>query len=510
MKTVAVVGAGIGGLSAAIVLAASGVHVDLFERASTPGGKMREALVAGRSVDVGPTVLTMRWALDQVFTAAGTTLDDHVRLTRASTLARHTWVDGTTLDLHADRARSTEAIAALAGRHEADRYVAFCAHAKRIYDSVERPFLRSQRPTPMAVLRESASAGLGIFARIDAHRTMWRALATHFEDARLRQLFARYATYSGSSPLEAPATLNLIAHVEQEGVFVVAGGMFRLVLALVSIAKSMGVSFRFGAEIDEVVVERGRVAGLRLASGEDVRADAVVLNADVSALADGRFGAMASRGARGATLVDRSSSAVTWAVVGAAQGRELHRHNVFFSADYEREVRELHEDRVLPRDPTVYVCAQDRDDESPGSPREGDERFFIIVNAPPLGDRALPSPSEIDACETRAFAGMERRGVSLRPTSMVRTTPADFERLFPSTGGALYGRATHGMGAALSRPSARASTRGLYLAGGSVHPGAGVPMASLSGQLAASALLEDFASTRSYPTAGTRGSISMP
>jgi 1-hydroxycarotenoid 3,4-desaturase len=508
VKTVAVVGAGIGGLSAAIVLAAAGAHVEVLERATRAGGKIRQAKVAGRAIDAGPTVLTMRWALDQVFEAAGTRLDDHVHLTRAVTLARHTWGDGTTLDLYADRARSVEAIGAFAGTREGERYRAFCAHARAIYESVLEPFLRSQRPTPMDMLRESASSGLGIFARIDAHRTMWRALATHFEDVRLRQLFARYATYSGSSPLEAPATLNLIAHVEQDGVFMVEGGMYRLVEALTSLAESMGVAFRFGAEVDKILAPSGRVSGLRLASGEYMNADAVVLNADVAALADGRFGKEAARRVRGVALGDRSSSALTWAVVGRARGRELHRHNVFFSADYEREMRELHDDRVLSRDPTVYVCAQDRSDE-PFTSRGDDERFFVIVNAPPLGDRALPSPQEIDACETRAFAAMESRGTILTPTAMSRTTPADFERLFPSTGGALYGRSTHGMGAALARPSARTKTRGLYLAGGSVHPGAGVPMASLSGQLAASALLEDSASTRSFPTVATPGSISM-
>lgn len=499
---VVVVGGGVGGLVSAIDLARAGVDVLVMEAAERAGGKLRERVVGGRPIDAGPTVLTMRWVLEELFADAGRDFDREVPTLRAGSLARHAWTDGSSLELFADRARSADAIGAFAGPRAAKRYLEFCAYAKRIYDTVEAPFLRSARPSPLAVLKE----GLGAVARIDAHRTMWRALGDYFDDARLRQLFGRYATYCGSSPFEAPATLNLIAHVEQEGVFLVEGGMYRLVDALVALLASLGGRVRCGAPVARVVLERGRAAGVELASGERIAARAVVVNADVGAIADGRFGADVARAASAVSPRDRSLSALTWAVVGEPSGFELARHNVFFSDDYRAEFDDLFVRRALPRSPTVYVCAQDRDDA--GGVAATPERFFLIVNAPPTGDTASPTDTEIDACEASTFALLKRCGSSLSPRAMARTTPADFERSFPSTGGAIYGRVSHGMTSGLSRPESRTKIPGLYVAGGSAHPGAGVPMAALSGRTAAATLLGDSASTARRRPAATPGSIS--
>jgi 1-hydroxycarotenoid 3,4-desaturase len=302
----------------------------------------------------------------------------------------------------------------------------------------------------------------------------------------------------GSSPFQAPATLNLIAHVEQEGVWLVEGGMLRLADALVRLAEGLGVTVRTGAPVARVVVERGRASGVELASGERIDADAVVLNADVAALGDGRFGAEAAGAVKRVARAERSLSALTFSVVGRPVGMAPARHNVFFSSSSEDEFGDLFDRGTLPRDPTVYVCAQDRGDDGREArgPGGGDERFFLIVNAPPQGDALRPTDTEIDACETRTFSSLRRMGLSFADPTVVRATPATFERMFPATGGALYGRTTHGLTASLGRPEARTRLPGLYLAGGSVHPGAGVPMALLSGRLAARALAADRPSTR--------------
>jgi 1-hydroxycarotenoid 3,4-desaturase len=505
-RSVAVVGAGVGGLACSIDLAASGMAVTLLERAPTTGGKIRVIEVGGSKIDAGPTVLTMRWVFDDLFAAAGRALSDYARLEHADVLARHAWPDGGRLDLFADQERSIDAIAALCGRDEADRYRGFCDHARGIFQTVEGPFLKSQRPTVGSLLRQAGQMGFGVLARIDAHRTMWRALEATFRDPRLQQLFGRYATYCGSSPFSAPATLNLIAHVESLGVHRVHGGMRALAQGLERLARELGVTVRTSTEVAEVIVHAGRAAGVRLGSGEVIEADAVVSNGDLSALGGGMLGPAGARAVRPTDARSRSLSAITWAIAGRADGFPLVHHNVFFSSDYAAEFAALTRDRRVPEAPTAYLCALDRGDEA--TPQT-DERFSIIVNAPATGDAPLAwTDEERERCEGNLRATLRSCGLELSSRASVQTTPVEFHTLFPGTGGALYGPMATSSLSALSRQGSRTRIARLYVAGGSVHPGPGVPMAALSGRLAAESVKEDLASTgRSYPVA-TRGSTS--
>lgn len=494
---VVIVGGGIGGLATACDLARQGFSVRVLERGPAVGGKLREVEVDGRRLDAGPTVLTMRHVFDALFADAGAALDAYVSLRPADVLARHTWSDGSRLDLYADRARSADAIAALAGPAEGRRFLDFCDYAARIHAAVEQPFIHGRRPGWSTLLRTpGALAGL---RAIDAGRTMWQALGDWFHDPRLRQLFGRYATYCGSSPFAAPATLNVIAHVEQAGVWRVDGGMYRLAEALTALAQTLDVDIRCGAEVQALEVRAGRVAAARLATGEVVEGDAFVCNAGVGALAGGLLG----EGVRRAVPPpdERSLSAVTWTLVAEAEGFPLAHHNVFFSDDYPEEFRALAAGRV-PATPTVYVCAQDRHDVWP--PPAGAERLLCLINAP-----AVPGAlEETDTCETRTFAWLNRCGLTLRHPRAVRTTPADFARLFPGTAGALYGAPTHGRTATFRRPGAATRLPNLFLCGGEVHPGAGVPMAALSGRRAAEQVSEALRSTSWWRRAATPGGTS--
>lgn len=508
---VVVIGAGIGGLAAALDLAGRGLDVTVLERADAPGGKMRQVEVAGARIDAGPTVFTMRWVFEALFADAGASLGDHLTLHPAAVLARHAWSADERLDLFADVDRSADAIGAFAGPAAARGFLAHCEQARGIYATLERPFIRSARPTPLSLVRD---AGFADMWRIKPFETMWQALGEHFTDPRLRQLFGRYATYCGSSPFLAPATLMLVAHVERDGVWLVEGGMHRVAAALAGLAESRGAALRYGAEAAEVVLERGRVAGVRLASGERVPADAVVVNADPAALPAGLLGPATTGAAQRIAPAERSLSAVTWALLAETSGFPLARHNVFFSADYAAEFNDILRRGALPGAPTVYVCAQDRGD-GDDQAHAGPERLLCLVNAPPRGDGDGPTPSEIETCEDRTFSLLARCGLHVRRTTGAGavTTPRDFNRLFPGTGGSLYGPAVHGSMASFRRPGSRTKVPGLYLAGGGTHPGAGVPMAALSGRLAAASLAEDLArsrvSTGRFRPMATLGGTSM-
>ncbi len=485
---VVVVGGGIAGLSAAVDLARRGLAVTLLERAAQPGGKLRQVLAGGAPVDSGPTVFTMRWVFDSLFDDAGVALADELRLAPLSVLARHAWGEGGRLDLFADAAQSAQAIGEFAGAAQARRFLGFCAQAHQVYQTLEGPYIRSSRPSPLGISRDLGLRGLSVLWRLGPFRDLWRALAPHFEDPRLQQLFGRYATYCGSSPFEAPATLMLIAQVEMDGVWSVEGGMIELARALARLAQRHGATIRCGAHCERIVVEGGRVRGVVLADGERIEADSVVFNGDVAALAGGLLGAPARGAVRAMPRAQRSLSALTWSLRAQTGGFPLVRHNVFFDNDYASEFRDVFTHGRLPARPTVYVCAQDRGDEgAPGAP----ERLLCLVNAPALGDARAFGADEVAGCEDRAFALLARCGLSVDRAggASVITTPADFEGLFPATGGALYGRASHGWMASLTRPSSRSAVPGLWLAGGSAHPGPGVPMAALSGRMAAASLV---------------------
>ena len=172
-------------------------------------------------VDSGPTVFTMRWVFDQIMASVGTRLESQLNIQPLSVLARHFWEDGSQLDLYADPAQSLDAVARFAGRAEAQRFAQFCQTARQVYDALEGPFIKSPSPTMAHMMTQLGPRGLATLASVGPMRSLWNSLGRHFNDPRLRQLFARYATYCGSSPWEAPATLMLIAQVEMDGVWAV-------------------------------------------------------------------------------------------------------------------------------------------------------------------------------------------------------------------------------------------------------------------------------------------------
>ncbi|WP_279602523.1 1-hydroxycarotenoid 3,4-desaturase CrtD [Methylobacterium sp. E-005] len=506
-ERVVVIGAGIGGLAAALRLAQAGLDVTVLERAAKPGGKMRSVPVGGESVEAGPTVFTMRWVFEELFAECGDRLADQVALSPASLLARHAWSRDERLDLFADIEASAAAIAAFAGPREADGYRRFCARSAEVYNTLEGPFIRDGRTNPAGLAKRVGISGLGDLWRIQPFATLWSALGTFFRDPRLLQLFGRYATYCGASPFSAPATLMLVAHVEQAGVWTVAGGLSTLAQAVADLAAERGAVFRYGSHVERIVTEKGGVGGVVLAGGERISADIVVCNADCGALGAGLLGPDAIQAGERLGPTERSLSAVTLCTVAETQGFPLAHHTVFFSRDYRAEFDTILRKRRLPDDPTVYVCAQDRT-ESGGAPA-GPERLLLLVNAPADGRDRPHTPPEIETCARTLVRRLEACGLNLDMAAPVTTTPRDFEALFPGTGGALYGRAAQGWAATFKRAGARTAVPGLYLAGGSVHPGPGVPMAAQSGRLAAAAILDDRASMARSRRAATRGGTSM-
>lgn len=494
-RRVIVIGAGVGGLAAALLAAARGLDTLVLEKADAPGGKLSEIEVAGRRIDAGPTVFTLRDVFDDLFASAGASLDDHLSLKPARVLARHAWAGGARLDLGGDIEANAQAIGAFAGPRDAAGYRAFARRSAAILETLDASFMRASRPNPVS-LAARLRFDLRRLTAISPFQTLWDALGEHFSDARLKQLFARYATYCGASPYLAPATLMLIAEVERRGVWYVEGGMRRLADAMQGLAEKGGARFRFGVEVERILVDGGRACAILTRDGERIAADAIVFNGDAAALS-GLLGEAAPPKAQ------RSLSALTLIGIGEARGFPLVRHNVFFGGDYAQEFDAMFRRGRLPAAPTTYVCAGDREDEARDG---GDERLYVLVNAP----AGALGREELQTCEAAAMKLMRACGLDLKFSEVRRTSPMDFAKAFPATDGALYGPASHGWRSSFTRPGARSHLPGLYLAGGSVHPGPGVPMAALSGRQAISALISDLGSMRRFVPAAISGGTSTP
>ena len=493
-----VVGGGIGGLTCALDLASSGVEVVLIEKEAQVGGKIRQINCSNDPlvsipIDSGPTVFTMRWVFDALFEKAGTTLESELKLEKLDILARHAWSKDERLDLFSNAEQSAQAIAEFSSPAEAKRFLQFTDQCRRLYKALEKPYMLSSKPNFAGMVSDLGVSGSKVLYEIGMFNNLWKSLGNYFHDPRLRQLFARYATYCGSSPYQAPATLMLIADVETQGVWAIEGGMYALVKTIRKLAEDKGVQFLTGKACEEILLKNGKVSGVRLTDGTLLYGDQVVFNGDIAALQTGILNSEGMQALNAKMIppspAKRSLSAVTWSINAKTNGFPLVRHNVFFNQNYQAEFDDIFKAGRLPQKPTVYVCAQDQGNTHES--KSDEQRLLCLVNAPAKGDQSEFNAQEIEKCEYETFGLLQQCGLSIDLDSAIchRTTPAIFNQLFPATGGALYGQANHGWMETFGRASAQSPIPGLLLAGGSVHPGPGVPMAALSGRMAAATLM---------------------
>jgi phytoene desaturase len=511
-KHAVVIGAGLGGMSAAIRLAGKGWRVTVLEQLSRPGGKMGEVRDAGFRWDTGPSVITMRHVYEQLFRDAQRDLSDFVDLIPLNPVTRYFWRDGATIDAVTDEDAMCENIRAAFGPRDVDGYRKFMRYARRLHDVVSGPFLYRTKPS----FRELMKLPLADVLKIDALRTMHGAVKAHFKDPHLVQLFDRFATYNGSSPYKAPATLNVIAHVEMaQGAWYPRGGIYQLALAYERLAKELSVEFCYNTPASEIIVRDSVAKGVGLANGDAVEADAVVCNADYTFAqetllsptltpnlpqAARPFGRRsASPSGRGEKGLEPSCSGFVLMLGARGNHDKLAHHNIFFTSDYPREFDDIFKRKIAPKDPTIYLCITSKSDA--GHAPAGHENWFVLINAPYLS--AAVDWSKESAGYARHVRGLlvnhiDRVSPIDEPhTAMVTEhvfTPQDLQRTYGGHRGAIYGFSSNNQMAAFMRPANRAGAiKRLYYASGSAHPGGGVPLVTLSGMAAAQCVEEDAA-----------------
>lgn len=481
MARVAVIGAGVGGLAAAARLAAQGHRVTVCEQAARVGGKLGLRERDGFRFDTGPSLLTMPQALAETFARTGAPLEDVLDLQPVEPIAHYRFADGTEVDLSGDLGVTRANLDAALGPGAGADWARLMARAERIWRAVREPFLEAPLGGPAALLR--LSTRVRDLVSVAPLRTLRGLGRTYLRDPRLRMLLDRYATYTGSDPRRAPAALATVPYVEQAfGAWYVRGGLYRIAEALRDRAEERGATVRTRADVTEIEVHGGRVAGVRLATGERLAAEIVVANTDAAHLyTDLLPSAQAARRRLARATPSLSGFVILLGVRGRTPG--LAHHTVLFPAGYDAEFDAIFGPHPRPvPDPTLYVAVPP----DPAAAPRGHEAWFILVNAP----SGQPVEWTAERCERYADHLLDllaARGLDLAGRICFRETlsPADLARRTRAAGGAIYGTSSNGPRAAFLRPANRGPVQGLFLVGGSSHPGGGIPLVLLSARIVA-------------------------
>jgi phytoene desaturase len=482
---VIIIGAGVGGLSAAIGLAARGARVTLLEQSARVGGKLNLWEQGGFTFDTGPHVLTMLWALEEVFAAGGKRLADTLDLVRLDTVCRYHFEDGATLDAPADPENAARALARFAPGDEAG-FRRFLAYARQVSEATTDPFLRQDfgaqvrgvpTPTQWGQLRD--------FLALKPWRTLREVVHAHFTDPRLRQIFELYALYSGSHPARASGIFATVADVQwRQGTFYLRGGLYALAQALQDIALSLGVSIQTDTPAAEIVVHGNRARGVATRRGDRLYADAVVCNADCLTALTALVPPSARRvwTERRVEKIEPSTSAFLLLLGVQGTYSQLAHHNSFLAGDGEAEFEAIFDAGRPAEDPTIGVACQSVTDPAKAPP--GCSNLFVMTNPPALSSR-FDWQSETHRYRELVLTKLERMGLThLRERILVEQlwTPLDLQSRYGAYRGAIYGLSSNGWRQGFLRPpQVSPDVRGLYFVGGSTHPGGGVPLCALSG-----------------------------
>lgn len=493
---VCVVGGGLAGMAAAVRLAAEGHDVSLLEQNSHLGGKMNVWRSEGFTFDMGPTIITMPSVLERLFSSVGRRAEDYLNLVSLDPQWRTFFADGSRFDLYT----SLEGMVAELRRfapEETANYLRFLAYAHRMYDVSERWFFWKPWGSLREAMREGGlSAGsLSLAASIDPLTTMHQAIRRHFQDPRLAQLFEHFVQYVGSSPFIAPAILTLIAWVQVGlGCWYPMGGTGEIAAALTRLCAEFNVDVHTDTPVERIETVGDRVSGVIAQNGRRFAADAVVCNSDIVLTLTGLLEtpeAVDHYRKNAANLEPACSGAVLYLGCNRRFPNLLH-HDFFFSTDSDAEFRDIYENRIPHADPTIYLAVPSRTD--PSVAPEGCEAIYALVHTPYVSD-GYDWSSRAREYRDIIVRKLEKWGLEGLEESIVTErmlTPLDIRDMYRANKGAIYGVVTkRGLTSAFKTGNRSKLYRGLYHAGGSVNPGAGVPMVLMSGQIAAQCVLDD-------------------
>ncbi|MEO5931414.1 MAG: phytoene desaturase family protein [Candidatus Kapaibacterium sp.] len=490
MSHVTIVGGGIGGLAAAVYLRKFGLQVLLIERHDSLGGKVAQLELHGFMFDLGPTVLTMPFVLRQLFSDCGRRMEEYLQIRPVDPICHYRWSDGTRFDTFTAPAALKQELLRVFPE-DTDAVLSFLHDIDRLYDITKEIFLFNPFQGLREFFRPRNARLLPSLPTLGITSTVHQSLSRRFTSQKLIQFFGRFATYNGSTPYRAPATLNVIPHVELGfGAWYPVGGMSAVARALERLAREIGVEILTGTTVERMEREGDRITSV-VANGERHATDAVISNVDVLWTYRNLLNPMGIATPRNVRTAERSCSGFLMLAAVRGTHPNLAHHNIFFSDDYPEEFRDIFERKLLPREMTIYLSIASKSD--PSLAPEGCENWYILMNAPSSG------VEHNDSAAAAAYADSVWKRLAtfgLNPTVewQSRLTPIDIEERYNSADGAIYGASSNSIFSAFRRPRNKVSgLSNFYFAGGSTHPGGGVPLVILSGKITAGLVHRDLA-----------------
>ena len=490
MKIV-VIGAGMGGMTAAARLSRGGHEVVLYEASDQVGGKCRTEWIGKVAFDTGPSLLTLPAVYKDFFQRTGKPMGLVCPIESVNPSFDYRFGDGSNLKFsNLSRNKTLESISETFGAESAAQWDRIMKRAERMWDVSRGPFIESELKSPISLMKRLT------FMRDMKVIAPWKTLRDHadeiLKDQRLRYIMDRYATYSGSDPRKAPAVLSTIAFVEESfGAWHVKGGLGQLTATVYQRALDVGVKFHLSTAVASISTEGKRVTGVVLADGTFVQADVVVANADASLVYNKLISGhkRALKKARKNIAQADVSVAGFCLLLGMRKDPEqvLNHHTILFPENYDAEFDAIFTHGKPVEKPTIYICAPQ---DSAMSKDETLEGWFVLVNAPTHGQFDWNNKEFARNYANTIIDQIEARGISVRDRleSLTIRTPADLEAAVHAPGGAIYGTSSNGARAAFMRAKNRSPIKGLYLVGGSAHPGGGLPLVGIGGDLVTEAI----------------------
>ncbi len=483
--SVAIIGAGIGGLSSAIRLANKGYKVTIFEANAYPGGKLSEIRSKGFRFDAGPSLFTMPHLVNELFHLSGENPSDHFQYQRLPVTCEYFYEDGAIISGYADKEKFAVEIAGKTTVKK-EEVLAALQHSAFLYETLSELFMERSLHQWQTFLNKKALKAYSRMPRLNFFNTLHEANTKQFSDPKVVQLFNRYATYNGSDPYQTPATMQIIPHLEFNiGAFFPKGGMHAITKSLFQLAQRLGVTFHFNAKVEKILVENRQVKGIQLEEKTHYF-DKVVSNMDMV----NTYKKLLPTSFQPKKLLNqpKSSSALIFYWGIRKEFPQLDLHNIFFSENYKAEFEHIFQKRDIYKDPTVYINITSK--YQPEDAPKGCENWFTMINVP--NNSGQDWDALIDKARTfiiQKISRMLHTDISKLIETETILDPRLIEQKTSSARGALYGNSSNNKYAAFLRHANYSSKiKGLYFCGGSVHPGGGIPLCLLSGKIVADML----------------------
>ncbi len=487
-ETVVVVGAGLGGLSAAVSLQAEGYQVTVVEKNQHFGGKLNEMTDQGFNFDLGPSILTMPYIFEQLFARAGKNFYDYVAIEQLPLEWRSFFQDGTTIDLYSDLQDMQDKNSSLT-EQDVQEFEKLLKYGERMYELTDHGYFRRGLDTFREVTKYYG--WLKSLRGFDVFSTMDDVISRHISNTYLKDTLNFFIKYVGSSPYRAPAVMTLLPYIQNEfGLWYVRDGLYRLAEGIYRVAREIGVEFEFSQKVVSAKTEGDRIISVLTESGSLYSADYFLSNMEVLPFYKDVTEEPVKKLNKYSSFEPSCSGYVMHLGVRGEYPQLAH-HNFFFSEHPKKHFETIFEDYELPEDPTIYLVAAGKTDS--GVAPQGHENLKILPHIPHIQDREF-TEEQYQRFEKNIITKLEKMGLKdLEQKTVYKHVwrPKDIHEHYLSNRGSIYGVvADKEKNKGFKFPKQSDIYRNLLFAGGSVNPGGGMPMVSLSGQLAADKLLE--------------------